>query len=443
MAIKSISKLDPFYNEGVTDQYIKPIGGALRIFNDKGRNSDAKARDTACAGPADHLEFHTMQESSNDGRSESYYNSLFEISKPADKASEGMQSEEFFSFKITYKDIAKNLILDTKNYLNIRNNLGDFNLCAIVFDDYVYKGHKYFLPGNDLVENPIQSDVGYNETSKSGIDIKQGPGDSYGLSVDGNVKITGNADITGNTWIGGNTTIEGYLKVNSDISGFRNFYLNNILCATTSQVTIAPSLSLGNNLIVHGTTLFQNNITGTNAYLTGTLTCNSITANYGNITNLTVTNGNITNLTATNGHFTNLTCTNVAQLTAAHAQWSDLAEYYLADAKYEAGTLMQFGGSNEVTIAKNEVNAIVTSKPAFLMNSSLKDNPLGCPLALAGRIPVKVIGKINKFDKIVLSEIPGIGKVIENEGQKVIGRALESNDNANIKLVECIVRIDL
>jgi hypothetical protein len=49
----------------------------------------------------------------------------------------------------------------------------------------------------------------------------------------------------------------------------------------------------------------------------------------------------------------------------------------------------------------------------------------GQPIALVGRVPVRVIGKVNKFDYIGLSDIPGVGKVIGTEyTQNAIGIAL-------------------
>ena len=84
------------------------------------------------------------------------------------------------------------------------------------------------------------------------------------------------------------------------------------------------------------------------------------------------------------------------------------------------------------------MNAIVSTK-AFDLNACLKG---GTIIALCGRVPTKVKGKIKKFDKIMLSEIPGIA-CKWNGNSRVIGRALESNDNEDIKLVECVTRFQL
>lgn len=141
----------------------------------------------------------------------------------------------------------------------------------------------------------------------------------------------------------------------------------------------------------------------------------------------------------------NITCYGNVEVTANHAKWSDLAEYYLADKQYEPGTLVRFGGENEITQATiNEVNGVVTSKPAFLMNYELKNNKLGVPIALVGRVPVKVIGKVKKFDKLVSAgEYARVFNSNIDKNKIIIARALENNVNETVKLVECIVKFSL
>lgn len=82
--------------------------------------------------------------------------------------------------------------------------------------------------------------------------------------------------------------------------------------------------------------------------------------------------------------------------TATQAQYADMAEIYSADADYEAGTVVKIGGDAEVTQtlahADRDVFGVISTNPAYLMNSEAE----GVPVALAGRVPVKVIGKIKK-----------------------------------------------
>lgn len=125
--------------------------------------------------------------------------------------------------------------------------------------------------------------------------------------------------------------------------------------------------------------------------------------------------------------------------TATRAQWADLAEYYESDKPYSPGTLIKFGGDREITIADTEANAVVTTNPGFVLNSEKENKKNYLGVALIGRVPVRVIGKVNKFDRISLSEIPGVG--VANPFFKSIGLALESSGIESEKLVECLVKL--
>jgi len=85
---------------------------------------------------------------------------------------------------------------------------------------------------------------------------------------------------------------------------------------------------------------------------------------------------------------------------ATSAEYADLAENYVADNLYEPGTVLAFGGEFEVTLAEDETRAvagIVSTNPAYLMNSECKGKYVTA-LALEGRVPCKVRGKIRKGD---------------------------------------------
>jgi hypothetical protein len=113
------------------------------------------------------------------------------------------------------------------------------------------------------------------------------------------------------------------------------------------------------------------------------------------------------------------------------AKYADLAENYLADAEYAAGTVLSFGGEQEVTITNKHndtaVAGIVTSKPAYLMNSGLTgDHVVG--LALMGRVPCQVVGPIRKGDLLV-SAPGGYAQSTESAvAGTIIGKSLEDFD---------------
>ena len=127
--------------------------------------------------------------------------------------------------------------------------------------------------------------------------------------------------------------------------------------------------------------------------------------------------------------------------TAVKAKWADLAESYQADAEYPAGTLVCFGGEKEITVATSHANAVVSEQPALHMNAEMEN---GLPIALSGRVRVRVVGKVEKFDKIILSDLGGVG-VADNCscGTCVVGRALESKETEEEGLVLCVVALNL
>ena len=118
---------------------------------------------------------------------------------------------------------------------------------------------------------------------------------------------------------------------------------------------------------------------------------------------------------------------------ATEAQYADLAEMYLPDAEYGPGTVLMIGGEKEVTICNTyeseKVVGIVSTNPAYLMNSKLEG---GVAIALKGRVPCKVKGPIQRGDILVSSNMPGHAEA-RRYGHRtnpfaVIGKALQDFD---------------
>lgn len=120
----------------------------------------------------------------------------------------------------------------------------------------------------------------------------------------------------------------------------------------------------------------------------------------------------------------------------------DLAEYYYSDEDYAPGTLVCFGGDKEITKAVATVNAVISDKPGLILNKEEKDNSedLMLPIALTGRVPVLVEGKVYKFSKLTLSNTPGVARVAK-QGEEIIGISLEENMDEGIKKVRCSVKL--
>lgn len=132
----------------------------------------------------------------------------------------------------------------------------------------------------------------------------------------------------------------------------------------------------------------------------------------------------------------NLT-SNVFNGTATAAQYADLAEKYLADAEYEAGTVVVIGGEKEVTASSWGKRAIgvVSTNPAFMMNKDLEG---GTYIALKGRVPVKVIGRIKKGDDLIAAN-NGCAMMAVPHASGVFAVALETSDDEGVKTIEALV----
>ena len=115
---------------------------------------------------------------------------------------------------------------------------------------------------------------------------------------------------------------------------------------------------------------------------------------------------------------------------ATSAQYADLAENYVADAEYPPGTVLEFGGEFEVTLAQdgtNRVAGVVTTNPAYLMNSNCQGTYVAA-VALQGRTPCKVRGSIRKGDMLI-SGGNGFARTTQTPQMgTVIGKALGDFD---------------
>lgn len=128
---------------------------------------------------------------------------------------------------------------------------------------------------------------------------------------------------------------------------------------------------------------------------------------------------------------------NLFQGTATAARYADLAEKYLADADYEAGTVVCVGGEKEVTASSLGKRAIgvVSTNPAYMMNSELEG---GTYIALKGRVPVKVLGPVKKGDELIAAN-NGCAMVATPHANQVFAVALESNSNDGVNTIEALV----
>lgn len=133
---------------------------------------------------------------------------------------------------------------------------------------------------------------------------------------------------------------------------------------------------------------------------------------------------------------------------ATTAQYADLAEMYKSDCELEPGDVVILGGHEEITKCTEEhsldVFGVVSSLPGVILNSELNSGE-DYPVAMVGRTPVKVFGKVKKGDRLVASDIPGVAKAISTGNGKgfsalmIIGRSLENKESDSLGIVEAVL----
>ena len=184
------------------------------------------------------------------------------------------------------------------------------------------------------------------------------------------------------------------------------------------------------------TTAAQPNITST-----GTLTALDVsgTADIGTVETAVLTTG----ASGTTGEITgNWSLSAGSRLTATYA---DLAEYYKGEEAYQPGTVVCFGGREEVHISvekcSKRVAGVVSTNPAYLMNSTCSGIPVA--VALQGRVPCKVTGKCEKGD-VMVSAGDGTATAWYNvatimQPGVVIGKSIEDKNDAEESVIEVAI----
>lgn len=154
------------------------------------------------------------------------------------------------------------------------------------------------------------------------------------------------------------------------------------------------------------------------------------------------TGGNgVGNIGSASGYF------NTVFAKATSAQYADVAERFAADAVLEAGTVVELGGLAEITQSHTELSdkvfGVISTQAAYLMNSGAGSDATHPPVAMTGRVPVKVTGTVAKGDRLVSAGngLARAGLADEVTPFNVIGRALEDKNTDGVGLVEAIVSI--
>jgi len=201
---------------------------------------------------------------------------------------------------------------------------------------------------------------------------------------------------------------------------------------------------VGTNLSASGTVSATGTVTGGNLVTGGTLSVTgAVTINTGGAATAIVNGaGNaIGNIGSSGSYF------NTIFATATTALYADVAERFAADEVYEPGTVVELGGLAEITRVKSDASdsvfGVISTRPAFTMNGGAGENDTHPPVAMTGRVPVRVTGIVRKGDRLI-SAGDGIARSAQPEEAtafNVIGRALADKLDAGLGTVEAIVTI--
>jgi len=252
----------------------------------------------------------------------------------------------------------------------------------------------------------------------------------------------------GNLRTGGAISATGNIDSSGNIAG--TFFLGN-----GSQLT-GLSAAVSVTKIVNGTTEANIGAPGGNANISvggtanvavfttsGMITSGSITVNSGAAATAIINGaGNaVGNIGSSAGYFNRI----FAQATTA--LYADVAERFAADDVMDAGTVVELGGEKEITRSQQELSenvfGVISTRAAYLMNGGAGSDDTHPPVAMTGRVPVKVVGYVKKGDRLV-SAGNGIARAAQrNEinAFNVIGRSLVDKTTPDQGTIEAIVTI--
>lgn len=232
--------------------------------------------------------------------------------------------------------------------------------------------------------------------------------------------------------------------------------------STTGAVQITGGMSIntgnlyirgsgGNSLIATGRISIDSNVQATSTS-TGALKVNGgISITTGNLYiggsqgTAIVATGNIvpsSNIAVANNIGSDTAWWNKIYGVSVQAQYADLAENYVADQNYEPGTVVIFGGTAEITTTNQfgdtRVAGCISNNPAYLMNAT----QIGLPVALRGRVPLKVVGPVCKGDLLVTSFQPGYAQSVGKDktfGVAVFAKSLTDDSSDENKVIEAVI----
>ena len=284
-------------------------------------------------------------------------------------------------------------------------------------------------------------------SNNTSVSILADTGLYVGADSDGHISVSGNDVRIDNDTQDGDLIFRvndgGVVTTAMTIDGATSVVTINTSAVATGNVT-------GGNIVTAGQVTATGNVTGGNlntggrVVATGNVSAANMSVGTGEVSLGSIINNNssgVGNIGASGATF------NTVHALATSAQYADMAERFHADAEYSAGTVVELGGVNEVTLCVDDLSdivfGVVSTKAAYLMNGGAGSNETHPPIAMSGRVPVNVMGFIAKGDRLV-SAGNGYARAAtldEVTAFNVIGRALESKTDEGFGSVEAIVKI--
>ena len=335
--------------------------------------------------------------------------------------------------------------------------------------------------GSNAVGNVGSSSNYFNSTFSANYfgDAVSVTGNVTGTNFIGNVipPAGGAVSTTGNI-TGGNILTSGIVSAAGNITGGNILGGANVNATTHTGTTVSVTGNITGGNILGGANVNATTHTGTTVSVTGNITGGNLNgalssasqANItavGTLTTLSVT-GNVTSGNLITAGTTGLLSVNsithtgtnaVGNIgssssyfnqvfaTATTALYADVAERFEADELLAPGTVVELGGTKEITRALSDLSekvfGVISTKPAYTMNGGAGENDTHPPVAMTGRVPVHVVGIIHKGDRLVSAGAGSARAAQPGEATafNVIGRALVDKLSPEPGTIEAIVTI--
>jgi hypothetical protein len=297
----------------------------------------------------------------------------------------------------------------------------------------------------------FKSGLLYNGDAENALSLGGVEADSY-AQLSGTAPFTVAQTISSDNGLtigsAGNVSIKGVagaVKISSEVNNAALDFFSNIAGSSTKILSLTPGSLQTNVTITSNTALGPQTGVATKKYVDDSIISLGLGGSGGNTTfgaNLVPTANVSYNLGSTTQWWDNI------YGTAIHARYADVAERFEADTYIMPGTVVELGGAKEICAVGEELSenilGVISTQAAYLMNSGAGTDITHPPVAVSGRVPVRVIGPIRKGDRLVSAGngLARAGARNEISPWNVIGRALTSKTTPGEGIIEATVKLN-